>query len=57
MFKLADADVKKATITLQEWRQGGVEKLFKEMMVENFPNSGKTIDPKIQEVQQTPSTC
>lgn len=32
---------------------GAVEKLFKEMMDENFPNSGKTIDPKIQEVQQT----
>lgn len=30
---------------------GRVEKLFKEMMAKNFPNSRKTIDPQIQEAQ------
>ena len=38
-----------------EEREKGPEKIFEEIIVENFPNMGKEIAIKVQEVQRVPS--
>ena len=37
-----------------EEREKGPEKIFKEIIVENFPNMGKEIATQVQEVQRVP---
>ena len=37
-----------------EEREKGPEKIFEEIIVENFPNMGKEIDTQVQEVQRVP---
>ena len=37
-----------------EEREKGPEKIFEEIIVENFPNMGKEIATQVQEVQQVP---
>ena len=38
----------------EEGKQKGTKKIFKEIIVENFPNMGKEIVNQIQEVQRVP---
>ena len=38
----------------EEERQKGPEKIFEEIIVENFPNMGKEIATQVQEVQKVP---
>ena len=38
----------------EEERQKGLEKIFEEIIVENFPNMGKEIATQVQEVQKVP---
>ena len=37
-----------------EERDKGLEKIFEEIIVENFPNMGNEIPTQVQEVQQVP---
>ena len=37
-----------------EEREKGPEKIFEEIIVENFPNMGKEISTQVQEVQRVP---
>ena len=37
-----------------EEREKGPEKIFEEILVENFPNKGKEIATQVQEVQRVP---
>ena len=37
-----------------EEREKGPEKIFEEIIVENFPNMGKEISTQLQEVQRVP---
>ena len=37
-----------------EEREKGPEKIFEEIIVENFPNMGKEIDTQVQEAKQVP---
>ena len=37
-----------------EEREKGPEKIFQEIIVENFPNTGKEIDTQVQEAQRVP---
>ena len=38
----------------EEKREKGAEKIFEEIIVENFPNMGKEIATQVQEVQRVP---
>ena len=38
----------------EEEKKKGSEKIFEEIMVENFPNMGKEIATKVQEMQRVP---
>ena len=38
----------------EEERKKGTEKIFEEIIVENFPNTGKEIVNQVQEVQRVP---
>ena len=38
-----------------EEREKGLEKIFEEIIVKNFPNMGKEIATQVQEVQRVPS--
>ena len=38
----------------EEEKKKGTEKLFEEIIVENFPNTGKEIVKQVQEVQRVP---
>ena len=38
----------------QEEKKKGIEKIFEEIIVENFPNMGKEIVNQVQEVQRVP---
>ena len=39
----------------EETEKGSKEKIFEEIIVENFPNMGKEIATQVQEVQKVPS--
>ena len=41
-------------VKIQEEEKEGSEKIFEEIIVENFPNMGKEIDNQVQEVQRVP---
>ena len=45
----------KSIYALSESQKKGLEKLFKEIMVKNFPNLGRGIDIQIQEAQRIPN--
>ena len=38
----------------EEEKQNGSEKIFEEIIVENFPNMGKEIASQVQEAQRVP---
>ena len=38
----------------EEGKKKGSEKMFEEIIVENFPNMGKEIVPQVQEAQRVP---
>ena len=38
----------------EEEKKKGTEKIFEEIIVENFPNMGKEIAPQVQEAQRIP---
>ena len=38
----------------EEEKKKGIEKIFEEIIVENFPNMGKEIVNQVQEVQRVP---
>ena len=38
----------------EEWKKKGSEKIFEEIIVENFPNMGKKIVNQVQEAQRVP---
>ena len=40
----------------EEEKKKGSEKIFEEIIVENFPNMGKEIATQVQEVQRVPSS-
>ena len=42
------------TFELEEERKKGTEKIFEEIIVENFPNMGKKIFNQVQEAQRVP---
>ena len=38
----------------EEEKKKGTEKIFEEIIVENFPNMGKEVDNQVQEAQRVP---
>ena len=47
-------NIRLIVVTEEEEKKKGTEKIFEEIMVENFPNMGKEIVNKVQEAQRVP---